>query len=89
MTSGPRGFDVSVSDRAKAEVAELSPLERFRYERGYEQLFLDPTPRHPLVYDLRGLVDEPGDFVLRLVNVAIYFNRLNALVSEVVSVRAD
>lgn len=89
MTPGPRGFDVSVSARAHAEVDALSTLNRFRYERAYEQLLLDPTLRHPLVLDRRGASDEPADFVLRLANVSIYFNRLNAFVSEVVSVRAD
>ena len=84
----PRGYDDALTREAEAAVAGLSWLDGVRYERALAQLFLDPTPSHPLVTDLRDQPSAPSDFVLTFHNVAVYFDQVNALVVSIVAVRA-
>ena len=89
MTSSPRGYDYVVTETAEAEIRLLDLFDQQRVGYALQDLLVDPTPRRPTISErLERQAGEP-QFVLRLSDLAIYFDMENAYVAIIRAVRIE
>lgn len=88
MAGEPVGFDVPVPDAAWSDLAGLQFPYQLRFLSALDRLLDDPTIDNPLVEDLSGDVNAPGEYVLLFRDLMLFYDMLNPLVAEVVAVRS-
>ena len=89
MSSAPSGFNYLITSSAQADIDALDMFNQMRLRYALETLLLDPTVRNPAISEQTNVAETEPQFVLRLRDLAVYFDLLNPLVAAIRRVRIE
>lgn len=89
MTSSPRGYDYVITENAEQEIRLLDTFHQQQVVYALNDLLVDPTVQRPTITEQQGRPAEEPQFVLKLGDLAVYFDMLNPYVALIRTVRVD